>query len=196
MFWYICCGYSIVFIHHFFIFCLQVARLSWGTDLQANNNNNKKQQQQHQQPTTTTFEKVSRCFLNSIQGLEFKEIFQEHSECFIFCSIYFGCMCISFFLLSFCSLFAFSACFMLYFYFWLFLFLPWKIFWAFTPWLFLFYRTGIFHSTNDNNKCLILWFCIYSLQAAKPEICDVLWNRPDYILHFTFVQYTFDPLLK
>lgn len=73
------------------------------------------QQQQQQKTTTTTFEKVWRCFLNSIQGLEFKEIFQEHSECFIFCSIYFGCMWISIFLPSFCSLFAFSACFMLYF---------------------------------------------------------------------------------
>lgn len=77
------------------------------------------QQQQKTTPTTptttTTFEKVWRCFLNSIQGLEFKEIFQEHSECFIFCSIYFGCMWISIFLPSFCSLFAFSACFMLHF---------------------------------------------------------------------------------
>lgn len=35
--------------------------------------------------------------MNSIKGLEFKEIFQEHSECFIFCSIYFGCMWISIF---------------------------------------------------------------------------------------------------
>lgn len=101
---------------------------------------------------------------------------------------------LAFFFLSFCFLFAFSSCFMLYFYFWLFLFLPWKIFWTFTPWLFLFYCTGIFQSTNDNNKCLILWFCIYSLQAAKPEICDVLWNRPDYILHFTFVQYIWPPV--
>lgn len=175
---------------HSSVLYIIVARLSWGTDLQANNNNNKQQQQQQH------LKRSQDAFWTQYKVWSLKKYFRSILNVLSFALFILDVCGLAFFLLSFCSLFAFSACFMLYFYFWLFLFLPWKIFWAFTPWLFLFYRTGIFHSTNDNNKCLILWFCIYSLQAAKPEICDVLWNRPDYILHFIFVQYIFDPLLK
>lgn len=93
------------------VLCSFISSLYYSSQTFLRNRSPGQQQQQQTTTTTTTFEKVSRCFLNSIQGLEFKEIFQEHSECFIFCTIYFGCMWISIFFAEFLFLVCFQCVF-------------------------------------------------------------------------------------